>query len=153
MWQVVKHELQTQNKCFTIYWLWRQHVATRRFSRTCGWNVVMDPGQRNSNSRWLPPAALASYIYQLGGPHGQHCPAKSAGYPRHLKLLACVSSNFWLGPNSKSTKHIITRFKTPKTVDHYLFIYQKLFLLSSLSNEAKIRLTLWAQPWNRIRSN
>ena len=60
---------------------------------------------------------------------------------------------FWSGPNSKNTKHIITRFKMPEAVDHYLFIYQELSLLSSLSNEAKIRLTLSAQPWNRIRSN
>ena len=41
----------------------------------------------------------------------------------------------------------------PKAADRYLSIYQELSLLSSLSNEAKIRLTLSAQPWNRIRSN
>jgi len=130
-------------------------LTTRWFSRTCGWNVVMDPGQRNSNSRWLPPAALASYIYISAGRTTRTALSSKicAGCLRHFKLLACVSSNFWLGPNSKSTKHIITRFKMPKTADHYLFIYQKLFLLSSLSNEAKIRLTLWAQPWNHIRSN
>ena len=98
------------------------------------------------NTRWLLPAALTSYLYQLSS---EIC----AGCPRHLKLLFCVSSNFWSGPNSKSTKHILTLFKMPKTVDHYLFIYQKLSLLSSLSNEAKIRLTPWAQPWNCIRSN
>ena len=34
MWQVVVNRLQTQNRCFTIYWLWRQHVATRRLSGT-----------------------------------------------------------------------------------------------------------------------
>ena len=27
--------------------------------------------------RWLPPAALASYLWYRGGPQGQHCPAKS----------------------------------------------------------------------------
>ena len=140
---------------FSFYLLWRQHVATRWFSRTCGRNAVMDPGQWNTKSRWLSPAALASYLYQLGGPHGQHCMSSKicAGCPRHFKLLACVSSNFWLGHNSKITKQIITRFQMAKTSDHYLCIYQKLSLLSSLSNEAKIRLTLWAQPWNRIRSN
>ena len=102
-----------------------------------------------------PPAALAFYIYISAGRTTRTALSSKicAGCLRHFKLLACVSSNFWLGPNSKSTKHIITRFKTPETADHYLFIYQKLFLLSSLSNEAKIRLTLWAQPWNCIRSN
>ena len=27
MWQVVRNGLQTQNKWFTIYWLWRQHAV------------------------------------------------------------------------------------------------------------------------------
>ena len=103
LWQVRwgRNGLQSQNKCFTIYWLWRQHVATRWFSRTCGWNVVMDPGQRNSNSRWLPPAALASYIYISAGRTTRTALSSKicAGCLRHFKLLACVSSNFWLGPN------------------------------------------------------
>ena len=76
-----------------------------------------------------------------------------AGCPRHFKLLFCVTSNFWSGPNSKSTKRILTRFKMPKGVDHYLFIYQKLSLLPNLPNEARIRLTPRTQPWNRISSN
>ena len=46
-----------------------------------------------------------------------------------------------------------TRFKMPRTVDHYLFIYQILLLLPSLSNQAEIRLTLRTQLWNRISSN
>ena len=71
LWQVMGNGLQTQNRCFTVYLLWRQHVATRRSSRTCGRNTLMDPGQRNTKSRWLPPAALASYLYLLDGPHGQ----------------------------------------------------------------------------------
>ena len=146
--------IQTQYKCLTIDLLWRrQHVATRRFLWTCARNTVIDTGRRNTKSRWLPPAAFASY--QLGGPQGQHCMSSKicAGCSRHFKLLSWVSSNFWSGPNSKSTKHILTQFKMPKTADHYLFIYRKLPFLSSLSIEAKIRLTPWAQPWNRIRSN
>ena len=31
----------------------------------------------SEKNRHLPPAALASYLHQLGGPQGQHCPAKS----------------------------------------------------------------------------
>ena len=42
---------------------------------------------------------------------------------------------------TQNTKRILTRFKMPKTVDHYFFIYQKLSFLPTLSNEAKIRLT------------
>ena len=110
-------------------------------------NTIMDTGWWNTKSRWLPLAALASYLYQLGRPQGQHCPAKS------VQLISCVTSSFWSGPNSKSTKRILTRFKIPKTVDHYLFIYQKLSLLPNLSNEAKIRLTPRTLEWKWISSS
>ena len=39
------------------------------------------------------------------------------------------------------------------TVDYYIFIYQFISLLPSLSNEAKIRLTPRVKLWNRVSSN
>ena len=66
------------------------------FPWTCGWNSTL--ADETLIGRWLPPAALASYLYYLLAGQTATCSAMSseicADCPRHFKLLSCVTSNF-----------------------------------------------------------
>ena len=127
----------THTKCVTIY-LSCEDGTWQRDDLGLNTTLCIDARWWNANGK-LAPTGCTRLLSMIARRTARTALSSEicAGCRRLFKLLSCVTSNFRSGPNSKSTKGILTLFKMPKTADHYLFIYQKLSLLPSLSNEAK----------------